>query len=34
MLHWSLLDEPDHFCGEVKALAMVQYRKVEARIDE
>lgn len=28
------IDEPDHFCGEVKALAMVQYRKVQAQIIE
>ena len=28
------IDEPDHFCGEVKAMAMVQYRTVQEKIDE
>ncbi len=30
----TFIDEPNHFCGEVKALAMVQYRKVQSKIDE
>ncbi len=30
----TFIDEPNHFCGEVKALAMVQYRKVQEKIDE
>ncbi len=30
----TFIDEPNHFCGEVKALAMVQYRKVQSNIDE
>lgn len=28
------IDEPNHFCGEVKAMAMVQYRTVQEKIDE
>lgn len=28
------IDEPDHFCGEVKAMAMVQYRAVQEKIVE
>jgi MerR family mercuric resistance operon transcriptional regulator len=28
------IDEPDHYCGEVKAMAMVQYRAVEDKIRE
>ncbi len=28
------IDEPDHYCGEVKAMAMVQYRTVQQKIDE
>ncbi|MCF6319046.1 MAG: helix-turn-helix domain-containing protein [Proteobacteria bacterium] len=28
------IDEPDHYCGEVKAMAMVQYRAVQEKIDE
>ena len=28
------IDEPDHFCGEVKAMAMIQYRAVQEKIDE
>jgi MerR family mercuric resistance operon transcriptional regulator len=30
----TFIDEPNHFCSEVKALAMVQYSKVQTRIDE
>jgi MerR family mercuric resistance operon transcriptional regulator len=28
------IDEPDHYCGEVKAMAMVQYRTVQDKIIE
>jgi len=28
------IDEPNHYCGEVKAMAMVQFRNVQGKIDE
>ena len=28
------IDEPDHYCGEVKAMAMIQYRTVQNKIIE
>ncbi len=28
------IDEPDHYCGEVKAMAMVQSRAVQDKINE
>jgi len=28
------IDEPDHYCGEVKAMAMVQFRAVQDKINE
>ncbi len=30
----KFIDEPNHFCGEVKALAMQQYRVVQQQISE
>lgn len=28
------IDEPDHYCGEVKAMAMLQAREVQQKIDD
>jgi len=28
------IDEPDHYCGEVKAMAMLQARAVQQKIDD
>ena len=28
------IDEPDHYCGEVKAMAMLQVREVQQKIDD
>jgi len=30
----KFIDEPDHYCGEVKAMAMVQAREVQKKIDD
>lgn len=30
----KFIDEPNHYCGEVKAMAMVQYRVVQDKIGE
>ncbi len=30
----KFIDEPDHYCGEVKAMAMQQARLVQQKIDE
>ncbi len=30
----KFIDEPDHYCGEVKAMAMLQVREVQHRIDD
>jgi MerR family mercuric resistance operon transcriptional regulator len=30
----KFIDEPDHYCGEVKAMAMLQAREVQQKIDD
>ena len=30
----KFIDEPDHYCGEVKAMAMLQAREVQKKIDD
>ena len=30
----KFIDEPDHYCGEVKAMAMLQARVVQQKIDD
>lgn len=30
----KFIDEPDHYCGEVKAMAMIQSRTVQEKIDD
>ena len=30
----KFIDEPDHYCGEVKAIAMLQARAVQQKIDD
>lgn len=30
----KFIDEPDHYCGEVKAIAMLQAREVQQKIDD
>ena len=30
----KFIDEPDHYCGEVKAMAMLQTRVVQKKIDD
>jgi MerR family mercuric resistance operon transcriptional regulator len=30
----KFIDEPDHYCGEVKAMAMVQIRNVQQKIQD
>jgi len=30
----KFIDEPDHFCGEVKAMTMLQVREVQQKIDD
>jgi MerR family mercuric resistance operon transcriptional regulator len=30
----KFIDEPDHYCGEVKAMAMLQVREVRKKIDD
>lgn len=30
----KFIDEPDHYCGEVKAMAMLQSREVQSKIDD
>jgi MerR family mercuric resistance operon transcriptional regulator len=30
----KFIDEPNHYCGEVKAMAMIQAREVQQKIDD
>ena len=30
----KFIDEPDHYCGEIKAMAMLQAREVQQKIDD
>ncbi len=30
----KFIDEPDHYCGEIKAMAMIQAREVQKKIDD
>ena len=30
----KFIDEPDHYCGEIKAMAMLQAREVQEKIDD
>lgn len=30
----KFIDEPDHYCGEVKAMAMLKVREVQEKIDD